>query len=270
MENRMNLAGFGMSAWSSNLENVNEPLIYKSDTLPFHDKSLKSLSEKLRANCLIAHIRGVRHTMEKIVNLQNVHPFKFNRCDLAFAHNGELTGYQDIKMDLFRHIREDLLAIIFGTTDSEIMYAILMSQFKDPYSHHTLEETIEALIKTLHIIKKIRQKHNQQISSPVNYFISNGEFILSTRFVFNYGSYHKYIDNEHFAYHTLWYTYGEQYGNFDDTYKMKGANKKQSVLITSEPLTRDVTTWIPIPEYSLVTAKWSDSEICVQTMDMDI
>lgn len=270
MKTIMNLAGFGMSAWSQHLEHPQSPLIYKSEHLPFHDPSLKSICEKLRATSLIAHIRGVSPNVEKIVNAQNIHPFFLKGGHLAFAHNGELTGYESIKMDLFKEIRKDLIEKIYGTTDSEIMYALLMSQFKDPYENPSLKETKEALIKTFHILKKIRMKNHLNISSPLNFFVSNGQFIMATRFVFNYGSFHKHANNAHFSYHSLWYTYGEEYGHFDETYKMKGGKKKSSVIIASEPLTLDTTTWIVLPEYSLISVEPKGEALQIQTHDLDI
>ena len=42
---------------------------------------------------------------------------------------------------------------------------------------------------------------------------------------------------------------------------MKESNKKSSMIIASEPLTEDTTTWIEVPEYSLVIAQMENDEI---------
>ena len=72
------------------------------------------------------------------------------------------------------------------------------------------------------------------------------------------------------GYSSLWYTYGEEYGYFDDEYKMKGGTKKNSIIIASEPLTEDHTTWIEVPEYSCLSATPKDNgEIFIKSFNME-
>ena len=53
----------------------------------------------------------------------------------------------------------------------------------------------------------------------------------------------------------LWYTAGRDYGLHDDEWKMTGgAENATSILIASEPLTRDTAAWVEVPEYSMLHA----------------
>lgn len=64
-------------------------------------------------------------------------------------------------------------------------------------------------------------------------------------------------------------TQSSQYALFEGEYKMSGL-KKKAVMFCSEPLTQDVTTWVEVPEYSIMTAQREKGEIIIQTEDLDI
>ena len=80
----------------------------------------------------------------------------------------------------------------------------------------------------------------------------------------------KPLRSTHFAYHSLWYTYGESYGYYDNEYKMKGSKTKSSIIIASEPLTEDTTTWVEVPEYTLLLAIAEPDGINIITKDINI
>lgn len=270
MSHLLNLAGFGMMAWDATSYNPSKPFIYKTPMLPFYDDNLRNLASKITPYCLLAHIRGVSYTDTQIVSLQNVHPFIFRNESIALAHNGVLVGFDQMKFDLLHYIKPHFQKNIHGTTDSEWIYAVFLSQLPSE-NHYNSEDIIDAIMETLRIIKRVREKHNINIISPVNLFISNGEFIAATRFVFDFGWLP--LDgapSTHFAYHSLWYTYGERYGHFDNVYRMKGHHKKYSMILSSEPLTEDTTTWIEVPEYTLIMATLESGEIKIVSKDINL
>ena len=266
----LNLAGFGMTAWDSDSHNPDTPFIYKTQQLPFYDDNLRSLAKKITPRCLLAHLRGVSYHDKQVVSTQNVHPFMFDDATVALAHNGILMYFEQMKYDLLSYIQPKYQKQIHGTTDSEWIYAIFLSQLpkKDPpFEAH---EVIEAIIETLKILQRIRYKHQIEVTSPVNLFISNGQFIAATRFVFDYGwNPDDVFLSTHFTYHSLWYTYGESYGFYDNEYKMRGNNKRKSIIIASEPLTENTATWIEIPEYTLIIAFQEAGDIKIISQDIN-
>lgn len=270
MSHLLNLAGFGLVAWDATSENPKLPYIYRTIQLPFYDENLSNLAKKIRSYCLLSHLRGVTYSEKQIVSVQNVHPFMFPDSQIALAHNGSLYDFDKMKFDLLEKIKPEYRALIHGTTDSEYIYALLMSQLTNVLNP-TTDELIHALNQTLKILQDIRYKLNIRVNSPVNLFITNGEFIAATRFVYDYGwqSLHA-PDLAHFAYHSLWYTFGEDYGFYDEEYKMKGSEKKSSMIIASEPLTEDTTTWIEVPEYTLIVARMENREIKITSQDINI
>ena len=57
-------------------------------------------------------------------------------------------------------------------------------------------------------------------------------------------------------YLSLWYTLGRDYGLHDGEWKMTGgAENADSMMVASEPLTRDTAAWVEVPEYSALLAE---------------
>lgn len=265
----LNLAGFGMAVWEKNSIHPLEPFVYKTPQLPFYDENLKNLAGKVTPHCILAHLRGVPYDTPQVVTNQNVHPFIFPGTTITLAHNGHLFDFKSIQYDLLKYIKPDIQAHISGTTDSEWIYAVFLSQLQSIDNDVNAHDIIQAIIETLKILKHVRAQHDIRINSPVNLFITNGEFIAATRFVLDYGWFpDNSTDTAHLTYHSLWYTYGEEYGYFDDEYKMKGGKRKSSIIIASEPLTEDSTTWLEVPEYTLLFAQKVKDEVQIITQDI--
>lgn len=265
-----NLAGFGMGAWHGNINSKCSPIIYRSIQVPFYDKNLYSLAKALSVTRMIAHVRGVSYLGVPIVSELNVHPFKFENTNILLAHNGSLFNINEMKYDLYRIMNPKFSQQISGTTDTEWIYALFLSEL---YKYKTIEDVAtlqQAVIDTLAILEKIRREKGIVTASPVNLYITNGTTLIVTRFVFNYGYFPSGISDEHFIYHTLWYTLGEQYTREDGQFKMQSSNKNSSIIIASEPLTEDTTTWMEIPEYTIFTAYSDNDEIKIEISDIDV
>lgn len=264
MHHLLNLAGFGIFAWEERSFNPKLPFIYKTTSLPFYDANLRNLTAKITPNCLLTHIRGVSYNEKQIVSPQNLHPFMFGGTRIALAHNGLLINFDDMKYDLLKYILPRFQKDIRGTTDSEWIYAVFISQFED-LTNYTVDSVTVALIKTFKILQKVRNKHNLNINSPLNLFITNGDLVIATRFSLDFNNkVPESKEKAHEGYHSLWYTYGEDYGLNNQQYMMKDKNRKTSIIIASEPLTEDATTWTEVPESTLIAA-WREKDDIMMT-----
>jgi glutamine amidotransferase len=173
------------------------------------------------------------------------------------AHNGDLFRFAEMKFDLLEHIKPKLAQKIRGNTDSEWMYALTLSQLEDPLGDATPEQMGHAVAKMLAIIRKCRERLGIDISSPANLFLTNGHGLVAARFTFDYGCYPvdepSRVHEMQLRYLSLWYTAGADYGFHDGEWKMRGGMKNaKSVMVASEPLTKDPTTWMEVPEYGLI------------------
>ena len=256
----LNLAGFGLRAWDPGSHAPDRPYFYASPSLPVFDRNLKNLAEKVRAGCVLAHVRGVAYSTAVEISLQNVHPFQFDGLPWALAHNGDLAGIADMKHYLAPHVKPQFLPRIRGTTDSEWVYALFVSQLDDPSGPAAEGEVFAALEKTLAVLRQARQALGIALSSSVNLFIANGSQLAAVRYCFDFGCYRTddpaRVNEANLSYLSLWYTLGRDYGLHDGEWKMTGgAEHADSIIVASEPLTRDTSAWVELPEYGALFAE---------------
>ena|SRR6185436_16371797 len=260
MLNMLNLAGFGLRAWDRASHAPDKPFFYGSPSLPVFDRNLKNLAEKVRAGCVLAHVRGVAYSTAVEISLQNVHPFQFEGLQWALAHNGDLAGLAEMKPHLAPHIKSDFLTRIRGTTDSEWIYALFVSQLRDPREDASEDEVFAALEKTIAILRDARKQIGMALSSSLNLFIANGSQLAAVRYCLDFGCYRTddptRVHEANLSFLSLWYTLGRNYGLHEEEWKMTGgAERADSILVASEPLTRDTSSWVELPEYGALFAE---------------
>lgn len=272
MNTFLNLAGFGMQAWDPESLEPEDPFTYRATTLPSFDRNLRFLSSKLAPTCLVAHVRGVTHSSEVVVTETNLHPFRFDGARVVLAHNGHLRQFARMRYALVEHVRPELARRIEGTTDSEWIYALILSQLDDPWGLPGARELAEATTRALGILREVRAAHSIDTSSPVNLCVSTGHSIVATRFSFDYGWYppeDEMLETD-LPFVSLWYTTGAEYVERDGGSRMVAGDGLRSLLIASEPLTVDISTWLEVPEYSMLTATRTPGGLEFETLDLDV
>ncbi len=268
----LNLAGCGVATWSSSFISPEVPLIYRDSTLPMYDRNLMSLSRKVPGECVLAHVRGADYMSggTTTVGRAEVHPFYYEGFNMVLAHNGTLARFGEMKFDLLEHIDPRIAWRIEGTTDSEWIYALLVSQLDDPSKHLSAEELAQLVARTLEIVRDVRRKRGIEVASAANIFVADGQSLVVTRFVFDFGCYEGTIEPSDFFYHSLWYTAGRDYGLHDGEWRMGVDVDPKAILVASEPLTADTSTWIEVPEYTMLTAARSPAGVDIVTSDLDV
>ncbi len=272
----LNLAGFGMASWNHRDADPDVPLLYRSTTVPVYDDNLVSLAGKLATTNLLAHVRGVAWSAGgKGFGPQNLHPFRYPGVRLAFCHNGDLAGFARMKAAMQDRIKPAIRAHITGSTDSEHVYALLLSQLDDPGGHHSAAELLNATGATLRVIRRLRRDAGIDTSSSMNLFLSDGRQLLALRFTFDYGRYPLDPTRLHDAntrFLSLWTTVGSTFeADASGRWLMRGGTRRHAAILASEPLTRDPTGWVEVPEYSAVTVTaWGPGEpVEVGTTEID-
>ena len=226
----------------------------------------------LAPTCLVAHVRGVTYSDEAVVADTNLHPFHFAGARVVLAHNGHLRQFPRMRYALVEHVRPELAQRIEGTTDSEWIYALVLSQLDDPYGDPETGELADATAGALRILRKVRAAHGIDTSSPVNLLISTGSAVVATRLSFDYGWYppeDEMLETD-LPFVSLWYAIGGEYTKRDGDWEMTAGDPPRSVIIASEPLTTDFSTWLEVPEYSMLTAELTPEGLEFETRDLDV
>jgi predicted glutamine amidotransferase len=98
------------------------------------------------------------------------------------------------------------------------------------------------------------------VSSSVNLFIANGSQLAAVRYCFDFGRYRtedpSKLHEANLTFLSLWYTLGRDYALHDGEWKMSGgAENADSIIVASEPLTKDTSAWVELPEYGALFAE---------------
>jgi glutamine amidotransferase len=245
----LNLAGFGFAAWDDAMADPHLPLTFHSTQVAILDSNLRMIARKLRVRALVAHLRGVPHDGQAVINQQNLHPFVMAGSPLILAHNGDLADFRAMRFALVEHLKPEIAQRITGSSDSAWLHALLLSQFDDPAGPFTVDEIFRAVVDVLTIVRRLRAALGINRSSSVNLIVGDGRNLVATRFTYDFGRFEKPPFQGGVEYLSQWYTQGECYAFADEEWKMTGGNGA-STLIASEPLTRDISTWVEVPEYS--------------------
>lgn len=255
-----NFSGSGFVAWHRQKQVSDRPVLYKTKNLPFYDSNLRRLAKTIQADSAIAHVRGGSLTDSVVVIDSNAHPFMFKDAPIALAHNGSLRGLNKIKAELCALIHPHWLVSMRGTTDTEWIYALLLTHLCESGKNaYTAKEVVDATMHTFESIGKLRAAKNIHMASPVNLFISHGQATIIARFVYDFGNYTTSLRESHLQYHTLWYTYGERYAEHDGEYRMIPGTPR-SMLCASEPITLDTTGWVEVPEYAIMSVERQEDD----------
>lgn len=261
----LNLGGFGMVAWDPSSHLPDRPWIYRSADLPIYDANLAALSAKMQAGCVLAHVRGIQYRADAGFGTHNLHPFSYPGRRWAMAHNGDLAGHREMRFDLLARATPAVRELVQGTTDSETVYALVLSEL-ERLRRDDLDALWTAVEATLSTLREVRAAHGLDVSSALNLFFCDGQSILGLRLTFDYGRFpldeleRQAAHGHHYL--SLWFTTGEAYRSVDGSWRMVGDPRStDAVLVASEPLTRDVTGWVELPEAGAILVDRSGGRV---------
>lgn len=97
------------------------------DVLPaWNDDNLRSVSEQIIASLFFAHVRASTGTATA---RYNCHPFRHGQW--LFMHNGRVSCYERVRRDIDLLIAPELYPHRVGTTDSEAIFYLMLSNGLD-------------------------------------------------------------------------------------------------------------------------------------------
>ena len=109
--------GFGFAWYGAKPE----PGLYK-DILPaWSDNNLLSLCQHISAPLFLAHVRA---STQGETARANCHPFTHGNW--SFMHNGQTGSFTALRRPLVASLPDDLYALRKGSTDSELMFLLLL------------------------------------------------------------------------------------------------------------------------------------------------
>jgi len=203
--------GFGVGWYGKKFE----PGLFKSIRPAWNNINLKSLAAQVSSPLFLAHVRSATGTP---IQETNSHPFQYKNW--LMVHNGIIHEYQDVKKELIEHIDAKYFRYILGSTDSEVLFYLLLS--------NGLQDRIHAsLVKTIRLIETIAKKHQIHYALRMTLGISDGKSLWAIRYSSNTSS------------SSLFYS-------------LEDENNADHLLIVSEPLNDCNRCWTPVNENTIV------------------
>jgi len=191
-----NVDGFGMTWYTQALSTFSQPAsssttkanlwpaLYKTIQPPLHDANFRSICSNTASNVVFAHIRAATSTA---ITPVNNHPFIFGIHTIM--HNGYISNFEKIKLQMCNAMSEEAYTNIHGGTDTEHLAALFMTYLcpsaKEWESYHEVSEMRAALEKTIDKIISI-QDATPSISTrepnDLNVAVTDGRSLIASRF----------------------------------------------------------------------------------------
>lgn len=265
----LNIGGFGLAAWDDYMAEPHLPLTFRSTQVANFDQNLRVLTRKLQVRTLVAHLRGVPLDGNAVINQQSLHPFSIPGSPLVLAHNGDLANFGQMRFALMQHVKPEIARQVASPIDSAWLHALVLSQFDDPAGPFAVEEIHRAVKQALAVVRKVRVQLGITKSSSVNLIVSDGRNMVAVRFTFDFGCFEEPPIQGGVEFLSQWFTVGDHYAFADDEWKMTGGTGA-ATLVASEPLTRDVSTWVEVPEYSALLVSNDGQQTQRQILSLDV
>lgn len=210
------------------------PHLIKSPKSANADEDFSMLAQSLDSPTIIAH---VRQATQGALSLLNCHPFQYGSW--VMAHNGDCPSFQAIRGELISELDSEFQTHLFGSTDSEIYFALILNELKK--KGNLLENQVPARDLATCVRSVVERfltiyKHHELASAPaLNLILSNGRSFLAFRLG-----------------RTLYYSY-----NIASTEQKGEGQPVNHLIVCSEPPTIE-STWISFAEGQMIVV---DSEM---------
>lgn len=116
--------GWGVAYYKENV-----PHLIKSVDRAIDDSIFHRVSGVVSSQTVIAHLRKAT---QGDLSILNSHPFQYGKW--IFAHNGNLKNFSNYRKRLVDKIDESLRPFLLGTTDSEVIFYLLLTIIKKTHS----------------------------------------------------------------------------------------------------------------------------------------
>ncbi|MHA1566929.1 MAG: class II glutamine amidotransferase, partial [Alphaproteobacteria bacterium] len=158
--------GFGIGWYRERVE----PGVYREVMPAWNDANLRSLAHQIRAGAFFAHVRASTGTA---TSRQNCHPFSHGRW--LFMHNGQIGQYNRVRRKLENLIPDDLYDNRMGTTDSEVVFLLMLAQGLE-------DDPVGALRRSVALVTGVMDEAGIKAPFRFTSALSDGERFYAVRF----------------------------------------------------------------------------------------
>jgi len=222
---RVNGDGFGVAWYADGFE---EPVRVRTTTPAWSNLNLRAIAPVTVSDCVLAHVRAASPGLP--VMEPNCHPFLHGRY--AFCHNGSIGGFQQARRGLLATLSDESFALVAGSTDSEVIFAIFLDELKERSSDDPARDMADALAAAIGRVVEATDE-----PSYLNLCVTDGCRLAATRFSSDPAG----------TTSSLYFHHGLKYVCEGEVCRMVDpGGGRTTAIIASEPLSKD-PGWEPFP-----------------------
>ncbi len=163
---RVNADGFGIGWYTER----STPGQFHEVLPAWGDDNLRSLAHHIRSHRFMAHVRSSTGSQ---VSRSNCHPFIINNW--MFLHNGQIGQFCKVKYALERMLPEDIYIQQQGSTDSELIFLMMIM-------NGLFETPVPAIRKTIYDIEQVMAKKAVTEPFKASICVSDGQQFWLVRY----------------------------------------------------------------------------------------
>ena len=158
--------GFGLGWYGEG----DGPAVYHSVSPAWGDANLRELAAHISAPLFLAHVRA---TTGGAVQQTNCHPFRHGKW--LFVHNGLISDFDLIHRELVLAVQPELFPSIAGSTDSEVLFHVALSNGLE-------DDPIAALEAAIGLAEELARSHGREPAIQASIGVSDGTRVWAVRY----------------------------------------------------------------------------------------
>jgi glutamine amidotransferase len=158
--------GFGLGWYGTG----DGPGVYRSVEPAWGDANLRHLTGHIESPLFLSHVRA---SSGSPVQETNCHPFRHGPW--LFVHNGLINDFGTVRRDLMMELEPRLFAEVQGTTDSELLFHLALSNGLE-------SDPLEALEQTIGLVEARLRQAGVEPALQTSMGLSDGERLWAVRY----------------------------------------------------------------------------------------
>jgi predicted glutamine amidotransferase len=158
--------GFGLGWYGHG----DSPALYRSVAPAWSDHNLRELASHLESHLFFVHVRAA---IGSPVQETNCHPFRHKNW--LFVHNGYVEHFHELRRDLMLAVDPGLFADVVGSTDTEVVFKLALT-------NGLQDDPVEALERTVGFIEGTARKRGLAPLVQGTFGVSDGECLWAVRY----------------------------------------------------------------------------------------
>jgi len=158
--------GFGLGWYGTG----DGPGLYRSISPAWADANLRHLAGHIESPLFLAHVRA---TSGSAVQETNCHPHLHGRW--LFVHNGLINAFPTVRRELTLAVDPELFTEIQGSTDSELLFYLALTNGLE-------DDPLTALERTIGFVEQAAARHGIDRAIQASIGVSDGERLWAVRY----------------------------------------------------------------------------------------